>query len=280
MLFIFADDNLRPKAAIVDHSANQENKDPNAQLEDLDQEVLELIGKRLSDEKKVDIPIRQEVADRWLDILKQGLPADMRLDLIKKYPVPENCTMVNPPKLNLEVQARLTDPNKKRDDRILAKQAKLAAALAALAKVISAVLKSKDNTLLAYVNDAARLLVDLQRDESLIRRALVIANFNSPAAKEVLSATVPDDWLFGFDLAEKFKAAKALEAPLKALEPTPKVPAPKQPSATGSKNSKNPPRTKKSFQGGRVYRSNASKDGQGSSSRKRSPHRRTNSRRH
>lgn len=233
----------------------------------LDPEILEVIGKRLTSEKVFGEAIHQDVAVRWLDVLKQGLPKDEKVELIKRYPTPQNCTLFDPPKLNQEFSMLLNDVNKKRDNRILAKQSKISAALGALSKATSALLKTKDPSLLGYVSDAARLIADIQRDETSVRRNLIIASYGGQA-KDILQATESGEWLFGEDLTEKLKAAKALDGPLKVLKDQSKTE-----KTTVPKNSKAPPKhtpAKQQNAGGKSFRK-FSRAGRQSPSRKRTP---------
>lgn len=75
--------------------------------------------------------------------------------------------------------------------------------------------------LIKKLNDAARLLADLQRDESLTRRSLVIANISS-SQKEILEESTPGEWLFGSNLGERLRAAKVIERSSKDLKSKPK----------------------------------------------------------
>nr|XP_046491854.1 uncharacterized protein LOC124223671 [Neodiprion pinetum] len=182
--------------------------------------------------------IPKDLVVRLEEILKTGLPTEDRVSLIKKHPPPSNCVIIDPPRVNPEVQASLHGSVVKRDERIHAKQSKITACLAAIVKVFSKVLEGGAEKLLILelLGDASRLLADLLHDESIIRKSLILANLNV-SCKETLNATVPDEWLFGQQLEEKLKAAKALESSRKELK------APQKPQ--GQKNSKNstaPPR--------------------------------------
>lgn len=216
--------------------------------------------------------VHPDIALRWKEIIKQGLPSEEKISLIKKYTSPGNCIEIEAPKLNQEVRVALTENNRKRDDRILAKQAKIAAALAALAKATILTVRSKDRQLLSYISDAARLIADIQRDETSIRRNLAIANVNV-AAKETLTATAPDEFLFGKDLSEKLKTAKSLEGSLKLLKQDSKTPAAKSSPKNGTAPPKRQP-SRQTTQGGKIPRSKSSKVSRRSpAGKRRSPHR-------
>lgn len=57
---------------------------------DLQQEVLEVIGSRLESDNKLADAIHKDVALRWAEILRNGLPAEEVKKLLEKYPSPQN----------------------------------------------------------------------------------------------------------------------------------------------------------------------------------------------
>ncbi|XP_046604988.1 uncharacterized protein LOC124297724 [Neodiprion virginianus] len=204
----------------------------------LDPAILEILGRRFLEDRVLAEAIPKDLVVRLEEILKTDLPTEDRVSLIKKHPPPSNCVIIDPPRVNPEVQASLHGSVVKRDERIHARQSKITACLAAIVKVFSKVLEGGAEKLLILelLGDASRLLADLLHDESIIRKSLILANLNV-SCKETLNATVPDEWLFGQQLEEKLKAAKALESSRKELK------APQKPQ--GQKNSKNstaPPR--------------------------------------
>ncbi|KAK2579084.1 hypothetical protein KPH14_010933 [Odynerus spinipes] len=105
---------------------------------ELQQELLSVMGARLEADKKTDSAVHKDVALRWSEIVKKGLPAEEVKTLLQKYPVPENCTGIMIPKLNAEIAAAVQENTIKRDKRIMEKQERVAACLAAVGKAISA----------------------------------------------------------------------------------------------------------------------------------------------
>ncbi|XP_063993907.1 uncharacterized protein LOC135171353 [Diachasmimorpha longicaudata] len=65
-------------------------------------------------------------------------------------------------------------------------------------------------SLVKKLSGAARLMADLQRDESLTRRSLLLATINS-AQKETLELSAADEWVFGPKLGDRLRAAKVIE---------------------------------------------------------------------
>lgn len=61
--------------------------------------------------------------------------------MLEKFPLLQNCIIMDPPKLNLEIKVALASSIQKRDKRIVAKQEKIVASLAGVGKTIELVLK-------------------------------------------------------------------------------------------------------------------------------------------
>ena len=206
--------------------------------EALDEGVLSIFGKRILADKVLAPPMHQKIAVRWEEIIKVGLPTNDRTAILQKYPPPSNCNLTNPPKLNAVVKTALPEAAIKRDDRIMTKQEKIAACMAANGKALSNILTNeKENlALVEFLSDSSRLLADMHHDESLVRRSLILANINA-SVKETLNVSAIDEWLFGSDLDEKLKSRKAMEISCKDIRPIAKNQPPK-----GTKNVKTPPR--------------------------------------
>lgn len=205
--------------------------------EELSGDILQLIGQRILPERVPAQAIHKDLVIRVEEILKKGLPAEEKQQLLKKLPPPSNCLIIDPPKLNLEVKACLQEAVAKRDSRIAEKQASITAGISGLVSLLSTTLKLNVNEKLSMVETLSgviRLLVDLQRDESFVRRSLIMKNINV-SLRDTLTLTVPDEWLFGKDLEDKLKAAHTLESYGKKLKSRVDSSAPKT-----SKNWKSP----------------------------------------
>ncbi|XP_071637821.1 uncharacterized protein [Temnothorax longispinosus] len=207
---------------------------------ELSAEIVKMFGERIMPDRTLAPPVHKDLAVRWEDIIKKGLPTEERKSLLKKLPPPENCTAIDPPKLNLEVKSALDNTIIKRDERIVEKQAKMTAAIAGIAKALNSTLEGDPENklgLVEHLSDTARLLVDLQRDETMIRRSLIIKNVKS-SYKDTLKDTLWDEELFGKGLAEKLKTTKVLQQSSKDL----KSGAKDQSWNKNSKNSRGPSR--------------------------------------
>lgn len=202
--------------------------------------MLQIIGERLAPERVFAPAIQKDIALRWADIIKTGLPKEEKLQLANKYPTPENFTVGDPPKLNPEVKASLNETIVKRDGRIIFTQERIACCISALGKAASKILSKhpfdlEDHDILEQICDVGRLLADLQHEESHIRKNLILQNINA-SIRETLNSTVIEEFLFGKSLEDHIKTAKSIERSSKDLKATPK----KLPNQTKPKNSKGP----------------------------------------
>ena len=162
------------------------------------------------------------LSDICCDIIIKGLPLEEIKRLLKDFPPPANCLMMDPPKLNLEIKAAVDSTIQKRNERIIEKKEKISASLAGISKIIELVLKSnppEKKQLLESLNGVMRLLADLQHDETLIRRSLILKNIAAPV-RDILKVRPFANWLFAKDLSEQLKAAKAVQQSSKDLKPT------------------------------------------------------------
>ncbi|XP_043270419.1 uncharacterized protein [Venturia canescens] len=70
----------------------------------LDEETLLVIGKRLRSDKKLAEPVHKDIQIRWEEIYKDGLPKDIKAELLSKHPQPVNIAFLEAPKLNIELK--------------------------------------------------------------------------------------------------------------------------------------------------------------------------------
>uniref|UniRef100_A0ABD2WRS8 Uncharacterized protein n=1 Tax=Trichogramma kaykai TaxID=54128 RepID=A0ABD2WRS8_9HYME len=181
---------------------------------ELCEEILEVIGKRIHENRKLAPALHSQFAEAWKEIIEKGLPDEKSEEISKKYDMPKNCTFSDPPRLNPEIKAALGPQATSRDDRIAAKQKKINTCLANASKMITYIIsenKDKENVILVdCINDLIMLLADLNRNESMIRKNIIMAKI-SPTLKETLSETKYGEFLFGEKLDEVLKSTKALD---------------------------------------------------------------------
>ncbi|KAJ8964125.1 hypothetical protein NQ314_005121 [Rhamnusium bicolor] len=125
---------------------------------------------------------------------------------------------MQPPKLNPEVRAAANELALKRDMRLIKIQAQMGACMSALGRALTLLLKEgKDEgeernnlPLMELIGDAVRLLADFHHEESEFRQNLVSLNLDK-SLRDMLNNTSLDGWLFGDNLSDRLKTAKAIE---------------------------------------------------------------------
>lgn len=204
------------------------------------QELLDLLGGDPSSEKTFDANVHKDIAKIWTHILLNGLAKDVRMDLLKQYLPPENCSSMRAPKLNLEIKAALTDINNKKDSYSQSKQNQLGSCLAALGKALNIALASGiSQEIIKLLSDTGRLLCDYHHKESLSRRYAIINTLNKQT-KDTIKNTKIDDYLFGADLADHIKSSKAISKSGMELRPPP-PPQPAPPANRSRTNTRQTP---------------------------------------
>ena len=233
-----ASSSAAPDQIQIQQNSSSNSQDPKEP--DLDPEILQAIGERIHPDRKLAPAIHSKFVTGIEEIIKKGLTTDKKKELIKKFLSPENCLMMDPPKLNPELKACLQESITKRDSRIVEKQVRITSSLAGLLDVFVKITSIKSDEKLPTKDlteslwGVLQLLADLQHAESSIRRSLILKNINT-SMKETLNATAVDEWLFGEKLDEKVKAAKTIENSSKSLKPKTQ-----QNQSSHSKNSKRP----------------------------------------
>uniref|UniRef100_A0ABD2WEX5 Uncharacterized protein n=1 Tax=Trichogramma kaykai TaxID=54128 RepID=A0ABD2WEX5_9HYME len=123
-----------PTNAASDASASQDGNE-------LNKDILNVVGQRII-EKRVFAPyVHASLADRWSDVVKMGLPKEEKSELIKKYPVPENCLFLDPFELNQEISLAVGEAVRGRYQRIALKQKKLAGCVNGTSKSLTVLLE-------------------------------------------------------------------------------------------------------------------------------------------
>ncbi|XP_076663546.1 uncharacterized protein LOC143366371 [Andrena cerasifolii] len=122
----------------------------------LNAELLNALGKRVDSARPLTPPLHKDIMIRWGDILKEGLLEEEKKELQKKYPTLENCTTMEPPKLNPEIKVTVLEPIIVRGNKIEEKQQKVSVCLAAMGQLFSNLLKGDmpdSLTLIATLSD-------------------------------------------------------------------------------------------------------------------------------
>nr|CAI5858397.1 unnamed protein product [Callosobruchus analis] len=127
-----------------------------------------------------------------------------------------NCKLVAAPLLNEEVKVTVSESVLKRDERLATVQSQVGACLSALGKALNLLLQdeekedSKHLQLIELLNNTARMLADVHYQESESRKNILSVNLKRDLLA-ILTDSNADGWLFGENLGERVKAARAIE---------------------------------------------------------------------
>lgn len=194
--------------------------DPDSDEVSLDEEVLSLFGKSVIQASDLSPPIQKDLSEIWAGILNTGLGDEERQELLRKFPHPENCRSLAPPKLNPLVISASSESVVRRDKRLCDMQAQISAAISAIGLAVTTLLKrggGRDVGAIKQLGEAGRLLTDLFHQETVSRRELAALNLNK-TLKATLLDVPNDEWLFGKDLEERVKSHKNLAQSSKDLK--------------------------------------------------------------
>lgn len=189
--------------------------DPSVPTESVDAELLELLGFNDGQENKKEDIIHKNVAEIWSKILAEGLVEETKKDLVAKYPFFSNLPLMAPPQINREVRPTLSEASVTRDQRIATVQGRLGASLSAMGRALNVLLAEQTRSgiskeLIGLISDAARLVADVHHEQSHTRRLMLRGNLNKTLA-ETLTESPVSSQIFGDNLDDRIKAAKALE---------------------------------------------------------------------
>jgi hypothetical protein len=195
-------------------------------IPELDDVALEILGADPSTTVMYAKDIQKDLAVRFEHIATAGLTKELRKEFLETYLPPANCKLIDAPSLNPEIKAAINETSVKRDKAMHVKQKQIGSAISCLSQAISIILlqETKDKTVLKLLMDTGRILCDCQHYESSLRRNFVMAVLKKEL-KDQIQLTKIDSLLFGQDLADTLKTAKAINksgAELKVSGSTPR----------------------------------------------------------
>lgn len=177
----------------------------------LDPDILDILGTDPSAVVEYGPNINEELASRLNYLATSGLDKDSRKELMQKYLVPINCKNISAPQLNPEIKAATPEYVQKRDKSIEFHQKEIAAAIACIGQIMTTQINNstRDNELLKSLMDVSRILCDVQHLQSSSRRNHALYSLKKDL-REQLGNTKIEGFLFGQNLTETLKAAKAV----------------------------------------------------------------------
>lgn len=202
-----------PGAAEITEASDQE---PENLVPDF---KMDLLGDNNTD-TSIGSPVHSLIGERWSSIFSNGLSKESREILLKKYPVPQNVQMAKAPTLNTEIRHVIPASAVKRDDYQFVTQRVVEALVAALANLVSELLKPEDQwdtkRIFELASDAGRIAAQTQHHISKSRRAL-IAPMLTFLAKNALDLSPIDKKLFGEQFLAKIRETSAADKLVKTL---------------------------------------------------------------
>ncbi|XP_071653336.1 uncharacterized protein [Temnothorax longispinosus] len=180
---------------------------------------MDLLGDNNTD-TSIGSPVHNLIGEKWSSIFSNGLSKESKETLLKKYPVPQNVLMAKAPTLNTEIRHVIPASAVKRDDYQVATQRVVEALVAALANLVSELLKPEDQwdtkRIFELASDAGRIAAQTQHHISRSRRAL-IAPMLTFLAKNALDLSPIDKKLFGEQFLAKIKETSEADKLVKTL---------------------------------------------------------------
>lgn len=227
-----------PSTSALCPDAIPSSEDPESVDIALDESILAILGEDPTISNVYGPEIHKDLALRLEHFAQNGLSKDLRKELGEKYLLPSNCKLISAPALNAEIKAAIPDVNVKRDKNIETRQKQTATAISCLGQAINCLISKKDSntdsSIVKMLMDAERILCDVQHNDSVVRRNFILTSLKKDM-KDQLQNTKPDELLFGQNLSETIKTAKAIHKSGAELRTT--VPKPQYNQA----NSKKPP---------------------------------------
>lgn len=179
----------------------------------LEPEILKALGEVTDTTPEFGPDVHKNLVQLWTPILKKGLTKENKEALMKEYQVPNNCKLLQSPKLNPEITAAVTDLCRNRDKKMATSQQQLGVATTAISQAFSIFLDTDDKAekikAIKHLSNGCRLLCDLHFQDTSCRIKLVTPNLDQSFCK-LIHDVERDDTLFGEQLSEKIKASKAI----------------------------------------------------------------------
>lgn len=222
-------------------------------LPDLDPDILSALGEVSEDVPKFGEKIHDNLARLWLPILRKGIEKEAKEKLMKQYQIPENCTLLQAPKLNPEIAATISDTTRTKDKRVESAQQQLGLGITALNKGLSLLLENGAERVKAikFLSDSSRLLCDLHHVETDVRKKFMTPGLDK-AFLNLIQDVDRDETLFGQTLSDKIKASKAIEKQGLQI----KKPAPVKTTTSSAQPTSSRPRSQVNWSGPSRYASN------------------------
>lgn len=186
------------------------NVDVAVSAEPLSSEILKALEADTESDPEYGSKIHDVLSQKWVPLLEKGLPSNYRAKLNKKYLIPENCKLLQAPKLNADISAAIHERALNCDNVRVAIQQQLGIGITAVNRALDVIITRDDNYIInavKYLSDACRLFCDLHHIETQSRIGRITPDLEE-IYFNVVQGTKRDETLFGSNLPEKIKSAE------------------------------------------------------------------------
>lgn len=175
--------------------------------------IIEALGENPATATDVGEAIHNEIAIRWKNFLTKGMGKEATQEMIKKYPIAENCIQLKGPRLNGEIETCLPRQVISHDKFMTMIQDRIANGLTNLGSVMSEIIKNPDGApfkeILPKLADSTQMLCGVHHTLSIHRRYQVKPYLKGDC-KKVIDDCPINEYLFGTELLDRVKANQAL----------------------------------------------------------------------
>lgn len=177
----------------------------------LDPEIRLALGDPAEEVPTYGENIHNDIAMRWLPILRKGLTKEGKDKILNEHSVPDNCRLLKAPSLNPEIAAAVADIVRSRNKKLEVKQGQLGLGISAISKAMSMLLgDGKKVEVIKLLSESCRILSDLHFAETQTRSKLITPCLDK-SFLNIIKDEERDDTLFGRKLSDKIKSAKVIE---------------------------------------------------------------------
>ncbi|XP_056635917.1 uncharacterized protein LOC130444663 [Diorhabda sublineata] len=171
-------------------------------------EIKTILGEDPTEEKIYGPEISSELANRWKSYLQNGIDKETKAKLFENSLVPSNCSLLEAPKNNPEVQTVISASENKKDSFLAELQNQLGKSISVLGTALSRMLEAKHSAEdpdpnITNMVEAGKMLCAVHHAITNHRKFLLYHNFNQKVQK-VASMQLRDSTLFGEDFGEKY----------------------------------------------------------------------------
>ncbi|CAG9118503.1 unnamed protein product [Plutella xylostella] len=209
--------------------------------EEIDVEFLSALGDTTPETPMYGEKIHETLAQRWLPILRRGLPKEAAESLLKEYRIPENCKLLRAPTLNPEIISAINGAARGRDKKIENLQQQLGLGITAINRAMNTLVtgsgddKQDKVQAVKVLSDACRILSDLHYKESESRSNLILPGLDK-SFLSVIQDVERDESLFGSKLGDKIRASQMIEKQGLQIKKVVTIQKPPAPSTSKSAN--------------------------------------------